>query len=676
MKKLLLFAMIILPSMLSAQTVSGLKVETAAGTPSTVTFDVSWTAASLTTPWLDSMWVFVDYNQNGKMTRMLISGGTLTAHSANPPTLQSPHAGTVLKIADNDKGVWVVGDARTNTSFSATVQLYTDETTIAGACAYASSYPPVGQYVSASEIVFSGTPWYEITLVHEDGVTFETIASGSTFLLPCSYTVSSFTDATGAPGIIKCMPMVGSIGLSGPSEVPKSQPVSFAVTGGISVPAAVNYTWTVPGFSPASLSGTAYATTAPAIAGAYTVTLTAHSTGYCTETLTQAVEVLDCIPSSDIYNLKVSATTYCENDAVTFTMESTTLGRTYQLYKDGTAVDVLTGTGGAVPFTGAFAGAGTYTARVLTGGGSCAAPMTGVHVVSENPAPTGLSLVSTLMAVCAGQPATLTAAATGGVSYSLDGSGWQPEADFKVTPQPGVPYTLYAKTDAGCTATQTFASVVAVNSLPTGLSLAAMPTTICKDESATLTASATGGASYSINNSTWQTTPDFEVSPTSTTAYTLYVKTTAGCSATQANAATVTVAQPGAAGAAPTACGCAEGLSECSGTCTATACNFTACKGITEVEMYNNYIVNRYTWTSANATCSAKGSNWRLPSLSELQCLCTNKNYIPNGYVDTDYWSSEKIYSAAHRTLFFYTTNCSLIDYALDTSYRPFVCVR
>jgi uncharacterized protein (TIGR02145 family) len=63
----------------------------------------------------------------------------------------------------------------------------------------------VGQYVSDTEITFTGTPWYEIKLLHSDGYTVETIESGSTFLLPCDYTMSSFTDATGAPGIIKCL---------------------------------------------------------------------------------------------------------------------------------------------------------------------------------------------------------------------------------------------------------------------------------------------------------------------------------------------------------------------------------------------------------------------------------------------------------------------------------------
>jgi hypothetical protein len=194
MKKLFLSVMIILPMMLSAQTVSNLQVS--AGSPSTVTFDVSWTAASMTSPWLDSMWVFVDYNKNGKMTRMLITGGTLTAHSP-----AKPGTGILIAEPDNNKGVWVYGDARTNSPFSATVQLYTDETTMAGACAYASSYPPVGEYVSATEIAFTGTPVYEIKLLHTDGNTVETVEAGSAFLLPCDYTMSSFTDATGAPGV-------------------------------------------------------------------------------------------------------------------------------------------------------------------------------------------------------------------------------------------------------------------------------------------------------------------------------------------------------------------------------------------------------------------------------------------------------------------------------------------
>jgi hypothetical protein len=447
----------------------------------------------------------------------------------------------------------VYGDARYAAagSFSAKVQLYTKETDIiiAGACAYASSYPPVGAYFSDAtgmKIGFTGTPpIYKIWLANSSDGSVEMVESGGTFLLPCSYTVSSFTDATGAPGIIECMPMVGSIGISGLSEVVKGQAVSFGITGSLSEPAAaaVSYTWTAADFSPGSMSGTAYTGTAPAMAGACTVTLTARSTGYCTETATQAVEVLDCTaPSTDIYTLTASATEYCAGDVVTFTMENTTLGRSYRLLKNGAAVDVLTGTGGAVPFSGAFAGAGEYTARVEADGTHCAAQMTGTHVVNEYLAPTGLSLLaSTLNAVCSGQTVTLTAAANDGAEYSLDGAVWQPTAEFNVTPDANSSYTLYVKSAAGCLATETDAAAVTVIPVPTNLTLTATPEAICAGESTTLTASADDGARYRIDSGEWQTSPEFGVTPGATTAYTLHVQTSAGCSATAADAATVTV---------------------------------------------------------------------------------------------------------------------------------------
>jgi hypothetical protein len=95
-----------------------------------------------------------------------------------------------------------------------------------------------------------------------------------------------------------------------------------------------------------------------------------------------------------------------------------------------------------------------------------------------------------------------------------------------------------------CAATMSGTHNVSENPLPTGLSLTANPTTICNGQSSTLTAVATGAASYSIDNSTWQTTTLFKVSPTSTTSYPLYVKTAAGCSASATNAAAITVSTP------------------------------------------------------------------------------------------------------------------------------------
>jgi hypothetical protein len=178
-------------------TVSNLVVD--AGT---VTFNVSWDKNTMPEAlWSDTVWVFVDYNNGGTMERLPLSAGaTLTATSA-------PGVGSVKEEPDNTQGVWVVGDARTNTSFSATVQLLTTTADLAGACAYASNYPPVGKYVSATEISFTGTPDYKVILEKNDKSTYTaTVGKGESLSIPSGEAILSFTDKTGAPGITNCTP--------------------------------------------------------------------------------------------------------------------------------------------------------------------------------------------------------------------------------------------------------------------------------------------------------------------------------------------------------------------------------------------------------------------------------------------------------------------------------------
>jgi uncharacterized protein (TIGR02145 family) len=188
MKKNLLLMMLCMPVVLAAQNGDGVAVSGLAVDAGTVTFNVSWDKNNPS----DTVWVFVDYNDAGVMKRLPVTGATVSA-------------GTVTKIPNNDKGVWVEGNARANDSFSATVELFTEIKDVAGACAYASNYPPVGEYKNnATEISFTGTPMYEIQLAHSGGES-ATVKSGDTFLLPCDYTLASFTDATGAPGRLSCI---------------------------------------------------------------------------------------------------------------------------------------------------------------------------------------------------------------------------------------------------------------------------------------------------------------------------------------------------------------------------------------------------------------------------------------------------------------------------------------
>ena len=69
------------PALLSAQ--NGVTVTNLSMDAGTVTFKVSWDKNNVPPVWSDTVWVFVDYNNNGKMERLpLAPGATLTATSA------------------------------------------------------------------------------------------------------------------------------------------------------------------------------------------------------------------------------------------------------------------------------------------------------------------------------------------------------------------------------------------------------------------------------------------------------------------------------------------------------------------------------------------------------------------------------------------------------------------
>jgi uncharacterized protein (TIGR02145 family) len=299
MKKFLLSMMLCLPMALAAQSSNGVIVSGLAINAGTVTVNVGWENTDMPPLWSDSVWVFVDYNSNGVMKRL-------------PVTAATASAGTVT-MAPNNKGVWIIGNARSAGSFSATVTLLTATTTATGACAYASNYPPVGEYISDTEISFIGTPMYDVVLEHSNGSTV-TVQSGGTFLLPCDYTLQSFTDATtGAPGIMKCIPMTGSIDFSVPLNITKGATTSFVVSSEPTTPnpALITYHWSAPDFIPATQTGKTFTVTAPGTVGIYPIKLTAQSEKYCPLAVTKSIEVANCTAPGSTVNF--TAFSPCSN---------------------------------------------------------------------------------------------------------------------------------------------------------------------------------------------------------------------------------------------------------------------------------------------------------------------------------------------------------------------------
>jgi hypothetical protein len=234
---------------LSAQdiTVSGLEVTS--GTPTTVTFDVSWTR---TTEPKDSAWVFVDYNHQGAMKRLPVKSATAT-----PP-------GTVLYF--NDSGAWV----KPSTGSSVTVQLLTETVTFHGACVYAINYPPMGKYTAANKIKFTGTPPYTLTFSTGSTVSVSREDAAGTYTITEPGTLTSFTDASKAPGIFACaLPASQTLTASAAGYCKNSQGVRFALNDrqeGVTYQLIKNNATVV-----ATLSGTGAATfSGTHLAGTYT----------------------------------------------------------------------------------------------------------------------------------------------------------------------------------------------------------------------------------------------------------------------------------------------------------------------------------------------------------------------------------------------------------------------
>jgi hypothetical protein len=412
MKKFLLLMMCI-PAALSAQAPggNGVTVSNLSVNSGTVTFDVDWdkTAMPQGMVWSDTVWVFVDYNDAGVMRRLpLLPGATLTVTSA------PAGVGKVMEVSGNDRGVRVVGNARNAGSFSATVQLLTATANFSGACVYASNYPPVGEYTTVTNILFSGTSPYELVLQHETGSTVTDLSGGNNYYVPANYTVQSFTDKTGAPGEFKCItPTAQTLAASAPGFCSGSSGVQFSLSG---TQSGVKYWLYRNGAAIGTVllgSGNADAFSGTYTAGSYTAR-SVKAGAFCDAAM-DGTALVNAIPMPVTPKIDVSASTVCQNTAVTFTVSSPIAGVSY--IWSGTPAGVASGAGNATYTVDASANAKSASvyARVTSGDITCQ---------SANAATVSVSLVTpavpevTQGAFCLGLPGQLQATAPSGANVA------------------------------------------------------------------------------------------------------------------------------------------------------------------------------------------------------------------------------------------------------------------
>ena len=275
-------------------------------------------------------------------------------------------------------------------------------------------------------------------------------------------------------------------------------------------------------------------------AGTYSVTAT--TSNGCTATASKTVTVSD--PQVVSASAISGTTTICSGSTTTLTANATaSTGATlhYQWYKDGSLISSATS---ASYTTDALTADATYTCSITAVQDGCTSAATNktVTVTVNTPTLSAVTISPSPVDICSGETATMTVSATGNGTLSYQ---WRID-DATIIGANNTSYTTPALTSTrnytcvvtndynGCIISRTSnqARVNVYNASVGTLSLAG--TTVCYDEPATLTVSAsgnngtltyqwaTGGSDISGATNSSYTTPNL----TAATDYTAYVTAT------------------------------------------------------------------------------------------------------------------------------------------------------
>jgi hypothetical protein len=99
----------------------------------------------------------------------------------------------------------------------------------------------------------------------------------------------------------------------------------------------------------------------------------------------------------------------------------------------------------------------------------------------------------------------------------------------------------------------------------------------------------------------------------------------------------------------------------------------TGCSGFTFV---SNTKSEGYMQSSDAITyCNAKANGpWRLPTVAELLCICSNKSQLQSGYHATSYWSISRFSTAGRYAIDF--SNCAVLECGPLALEKEIKCVK
>ncbi|MBO0933878.1 Ig-like domain-containing protein [Fibrella aquatilis] len=249
----------------------------------------------------------------------------------------------------------------------------------------------------------------------------------------------------------------------------------------------------------------------PTITTTYAVTV-ANNTS-CSAIATATVTVN---PALTALTASASPTTICNGASSTLT--ATASGGTGITYAWSNGITTAT-----QPVSPSVTTVYTVTATNSTG-----CTRTASTTVTVNPAVTAVVAVSPSATICAGTSATLTASGGNAFRWSTGATS----AAIVVSPTSTTAYSVTVANASGCSAI-TQATITVNPAVTATLS----NTTICNGTAATLTA--TGGSSYTLSTGAVNTTGIFNVTPSTTTAYTVTVVNASGCSGVASGTVTV-----------------------------------------------------------------------------------------------------------------------------------------